>query len=156
MKTTAAKQAYMKAYNRRRQEERRLETAGPLQHVADVTARLLGLARSPKVIIRLKLQFGKAYRADGYLTLPGWAIQRSAMYAVAYAVHETCHFVAPGHGPLFRETEREALQAWGITAVEYGVVYCTHFETRFGHALNQFGLRHEAGGKSTWNSTRTW
>ncbi|KKL23885.1 hypothetical protein LCGC14_2420900 [marine sediment metagenome] len=156
MKTTAAKRAYMVTYNRRRQEERRLEMAGPLQHVADVTAGLLGLVRSPKVVIRPKLRHGTAYRVDGYLTLPGWAMQRSAMYAVAYAVHETCHFVAHGHGSLFRKTEREALQAWGIIAVKYGAVYCTHFETRFGHALNQFGLRPEAGGISGWNSTRTW
>ena len=152
--TTAAKRTYMKAYNRRRQEERRLEMAGPLQHVADVTAELLGLPRSPRVIIRPKLQHGKAYRVDERLTIPGWAMQRGAMYAVAYAIHETCHFVIYGHGLRFRETEREALQAWGIIAVKYGAVYCTHFETRFGHALNQFGLRIK--GAQEWNSTWTW
>ncbi len=152
--TTAAKRAYMKAYNRRHQEERRLEMAGPLQHVADVTAGLLGLVRSPKVIIRLKLRHGRAYRETGQLTIPGWAMQRSAMYAVAYAIHETCHFAAHGHGDDFREIEQQALQAWGITAVKYGAVYCTHFETRFGHALDQYGYL--MNGTQEWNSTRTW
>ena len=99
---------------------------------------MLGIP-APEVAVK-DYQRGTAYTSRGKLSVPEWAVRRSVMYAVSYAVHETCHFVEHGHGREFREVELRALSWWGIMVPYYATDgYPACLRTAFGHELDHVG-----------------
>jgi predicted metal-dependent hydrolase len=58
----------------------------------------------------------------GGITIPTWILKESEQFQTYYVIHEVCHFIYLGHGPLFKEVERKMCKRWDIE-IEYAKAY---------------------------------
>jgi len=82
-----------------------------LQAIADLTAETLNV-KIPPVLVK-NVQRGRAN--SRYITIPVNVLLHHEVYCIYYIVHEVCHYLQKGHGPLFQKLEEKALSLWGIT-----------------------------------------
>lgn len=88
-------------------------TDATLQIVSDLTAEYLKLNLKPQVEVN-EVRRGRVRPKTGKITIPKWALGKGEHFALAYVVHEVCHYLFMGHGPDFKACEMDALKPWGL------------------------------------------
>ena len=93
-----------------------------LQEWADVLCAEHGI-RHVQVWLTLSGQ-GRAHYADGWVSVPVWAMEHSEEYGLAYVCHELSHIAQPwGHTERQRAAEQRLLASIGLTPARRGRAY---------------------------------
>ena len=82
------------------------------------------------------VQRGTARFFTNSITIPKWINRESEAYQYYYVIHEVCHMLhlISGHGPDFKEKEKEMLAQWGLSPV-YSKAYVKELKSPKGVTL---------------------